>query len=96
MPGSVRLGDLCTGHGCYGGRVNASASGNVMINSKGAHRIGDSWTPHGCAVCPPHGASQSSGSPTVFVNSRPLARIGDAIDCGSQNSTGSSNVITNG
>nr|MBC8549448.1 PAAR domain-containing protein [Candidatus Brocadiales bacterium] len=34
--------------------------------------------------------------PTVFVNGRPLARIGDAISCGSQNSTGSSNVIANG
>lgn len=96
MPGSVRLGDSCTGHGCYAGRSNTSASGNVMINSKGAHRVGDSWSEHGCVVCPPHGASQTSGSPTVFVNGRPLARIGDAISCGSQNSTGSSNVIANG
>jgi uncharacterized Zn-binding protein involved in type VI secretion len=95
MPGSVRLGDQCTGHGCYSGRANISASANVLINSRGAHRVGDAWSSHGCAVCPPHGASQSSGSPTVFINSKPLARIGDAIDCGSQNSTGSANVITN-
>jgi uncharacterized Zn-binding protein involved in type VI secretion len=96
MPGSVRLGDVCTGHGCYGGRTNISASGNVLINSRGAHRVGDGWSGHGCGVCPSHGGSQSAGSPSVFVNSKPLARIGDSIDCGSQNSTGSGNVITNG
>jgi uncharacterized Zn-binding protein involved in type VI secretion len=96
MPSAVRLGDVCTGHGCYGGRANASASGNVMINSRGAHRVGDAWGEHGCAVCPDHGSSQASGSPTVFVNSRPLARVGDSVACGSANSTGSGNVIANG
>lgn len=96
MPGSVRLGDTCTGHGCYPSRSNVSASGNVFINSLGAHRVGDAWDAHGCAVCPDHDASQASGSPNVMVNSRPLARIGDALDCGSANQTGSGNVITNG
>jgi uncharacterized Zn-binding protein involved in type VI secretion len=96
MPGSVRLGDMCTGHGCYGQRPNISASGNVLINSRGAHRVGDAWQVHGCSVCSDHAGSQASGSPTVFVNSKPLARIGDSISCGSSNSTGSGNVIANG
>jgi|TARA_B110000495_G_scaffold163866_1_gene149283 uncharacterized Zn-binding protein involved in type VI secretion len=96
MPGTVRLTDICTGHGCYPPRENASASPNVFANSLACHRVGDAWQPHGCAVCAPHGASQASGSPNVFVNSKALARIGDAIDCGSSNQTGSGDVITNG
>jgi len=95
MPGAVRLNDVCTGHGCYGSRGNISASPNVFVNSRGAHRVGDSWDSHGCAVCPDHGGSQASGSPNVFVNGMPLARIGDSIDCGSTNSSGSGDVIVN-
>lgn len=47
-------------------------------------------------VCILHEGTQATGSPNVFVNRKPLARIGDAIDCGSLNLTGSRNVITNG
>jgi len=32
----------------------------------------------------------------VFVNGKPLARIGDSVDCGSSNQTGSQDVIANG
>lgn len=93
MPGVVRLGDNCTGHGCYPPRANSSASGNVIINGLGAHRVGDSWLPHGCGVCVPHGSVQASGSSSVNANGMPLARIGDSIACGSSNATGSGNVI---
>lgn len=95
MPGAVRLADVCTGHGCFKSRQNSSASGDVFINGRGAHRLGDAWDVHGCNTCPEHGGSQSSGSPNVYVNGLPLARIGDIIDCGSMNSSGSSNVIVN-
>lgn len=95
MPSCVRLGDLCTGHGCFGGRPNSSASGNVFYNSLGAHRVGDGWIVHCCGpVC--HGSVQASGSPNVFVNGIPQARIGDAVACGSANATGSPNVFANG
>jgi uncharacterized Zn-binding protein involved in type VI secretion len=96
MPAVHRLTDICTGHGCYPPRENASASPNVFANSLAAHRVGDAWQVHGCAVCVPHGASQASGSPNVFVNSKPWSRIGDAVDCGSSNQTGSGNVFANG
>ncbi len=96
MPGAVRLNDTCTGHGCFPSRPNAVASGNVFVNSRGSHRVSDAWKFHGCGVCVPHDATQASGSPNVFVNGKAHARIGDAIDCGSSNSTGSGNVIING
>ncbi len=95
MAGAVRLSDVCTGHGCFGSRGNASASGDVFINNRGAHRVGDAWDAHGCATCPPHGASQASGSPNVYVNNLQLARVGDILDCGSMNSSGSTNVLAN-
>lgn len=95
MPGLVRLGDSCTGHGCYPPRINSSASGNVIINGKGAHRVGDSWIPHGCGVCIPHPGTQASGSGTIIINGIPAARVGDSISCGSTNAQGSANVIGN-
>ncbi len=41
MPGIVRLGDYCSGHGGYPPRPNDEASANVFVNSKGVHRVGD-------------------------------------------------------
>jgi uncharacterized Zn-binding protein involved in type VI secretion len=86
-----RLGDLCTGHGCYGSRPNAGASSNVFVNSLGVHRVGDPWEKHCCGGC--HGGVQATGSPTVFVNKLPMARVGDSVSCGSSNKTGSGNVF---
>ena len=92
MPASVRLGDICTGHGCYPPRPNAQASPNVFINSLGSHRVGDRWEIHCCGPsC--HASTQVTGSPTVFVNNIPMARIGDQIACGSMNAQGSPNVF---
>lgn len=94
MPGAARLNDTCTGHGCWPSRANNQASDNVLINSRGIHRVGDSWNAHTCPAIPEtHASTQTSGSTSVFVNGRPLARIGDSIACGSSVATGSNNVI---
>jgi len=97
MPAAVRLTDRCTGHGCWPPRANAGASGAVFANSLGAHRVGDPWQPHTCPAIPEtHASTQASGSPTVFVEGRPWARVGDAIACGSHNATGSPTVYLDG
>lgn len=94
MPAAHRHKDICTGHGCWDSRPNASASHNVFVNNKGAHRVGDFWEVHCCGpAC--HGGTQATGSPNVFVNNKPIARIGDDVDCGSKNETGSPNVFVN-
>lgn len=93
MPGLVRLNDICTGHGCFPPRANVGASGNVIVNGLGAHRVGDPWAVHCCVTC--HGSSQASGSGNVIVNGQSVARIGDSVACGSSNATGSGNVIVN-
>ena len=46
MPGVARLGDSCTGHGCWPGRPNCGASGDVFCNGRGVHRQGDPYVPH--------------------------------------------------
>ena len=34
MPAVTRLGDLCTGHGCYPPRPNITAASTVFVNGK--------------------------------------------------------------
>lgn len=94
MPAVVRLGDICTGHGCFPPRPNVQASGDVFVNGIGAHRRGDAWGVHCCGIC--HGSVLAVGSSTVFVNGQQLARIGDAVACGSAAAQGSPTVFAGG
>lgn len=98
MPGSVRLGDLCSGHGCWPPRVNDQGSPNVFADGIPVHRVGDHWITH-CCVSPPypcHDSVAAQGSPNVFANGKAKCRIGDAVACGSTMVTGSSTVFING
>ena len=95
MPAVHRLGDVCTGHGCFGSRTNNSASPNVFVNGIPAHRQGDGWNSHCCGI-PCHGSSLAAGSSTVFCNGLQLARIGDPVACGSACASGSGNVFAGG
>lgn len=98
MPGAVRLGDSCSGHGCWPSRSNVQGSPNVYINGLPAHRYTDQWASHCCTVepYPCHSGSAGSGSPNVLVNGLPQCRIGDNVNCGSTMVSGSSNVFVNG
>jgi len=90
----ARLADLCTrlsGHHCYPPRPNNQASDNVFVNSRGAHRLYDSWFKHCCKKC--HSSITCQGSSTVFVNGRGLARVSDRVCCTSFIMTGSSDVF---
>ena len=88
MPAVTRLGDECTGHGCFPPRVNDEASTNTFVNGIGVHRVGDHWVTHCCTIiC--HDAVAEEGSATVFVNGKAVVRIGDALSCGSVSAQGS-------
>lgn len=90
------LGCIHTGHGCWSPTNNIVASTNVIINGKGAVRVGDMYVPHTCKD-DTHVPVQSSGSSTVMVNGKPLARFGDSTACGAKVMSGiSSNVIVGG
>ena len=96
MPEAHRRTDIGSGHGCHFPPSSATGgSPDVFVNGKPLMRVGDSYQPHGCGVCPAgsHGRALAQGSATVFVNGRPAGRIGDAIDCGGQAQTGSADVF---
>ena len=95
MPAAHRNTDICTGHGCYPPRQNLDGSKNVFVNSLGWHLKGGSWASHCCGdEC--HATKTAEGSSTVFVNSIPVARIGDPLHCGSACGKGSPNVFAGG
>ena len=97
MPPVTRLGDICTGHGCWPPRPSTGASADVFVNGKGAHRQGDDWAAHTCPAIPEtHASTLAAGSSTVYVNGRQLGRIGDPVACGSTVATGSGNVFAGG
>lgn len=97
MAAASRLGDICSGHGCWPPRAGQSASENVFINGIAAHKVGDAWLPHTCPSIPEtHASTVASGSGTVFINGQPAARIGDSIACGSLIAQGSNNVFFGG
>jgi len=97
MPAVSRLGDTCTGHGCWPPRPSTGASPNVFINAIAAHRQGDAWAAHTCPAIPEtHASVLAAGSATVFANGKQLARIGDPVACGSSIAQGSANVFAGG
>lgn len=97
MPAVSRLGDTCTGHGCWPPRPSTGASPNVFINGIAAHRQGDAWAAHTCPTIPEtHASVLAAGSATVRVNGKQLARVGDPVACGSSVAQGSANVFAGG
>lgn len=92
----TRLGDLDTGHDACPPTALASASPNVLVNGKGAGRVGDAYLPHSCPVHGSHTGTIASGSSSVFINGQPAGRIGDSVSCGGAVAQGSPNVIVGG
>ena len=68
----------------------------VVINSKGAGRVGDSYAPHGCVAHPTHSGVIASGSSSVYINGKAAGRIGDPVSCGGSVAAGSGDVIIGG
>ena len=97
MPAVTRLGDACTGHGCWPPRPSTSGSESVFADGIAVHRQGDAWAAHTCPAIPDtHASVLASGSGTVFANGRQLGRIGDPVACGSAVAQGSATVFAGG
>jgi len=89
----TRLGDLCTGHGCWPPRPCDQGSPNVFSDGIKIHRETDHWATHCCVSC--HDSVLARGSSKVFVNGLPISRIGDPVACGSAVAEGSLKVFSN-
>lgn len=92
MPAVSRLGDICSGHGCFPPRPSVEGSSNVFCNGIPVHRQGDAWSTHCCGT-PCHDGVLAQGSSTVFVNGKQCSRISDPVSCGSAIAQGSPNVF---
>ena len=88
--------DNDTGHDACAPTALVSASADVIINGKGAGRVGDSYAPHGCVAHPTHSGVISSGSASVYINGKAAGRIGDSVSCGGSVAVGSSDVMIGG
>jgi uncharacterized Zn-binding protein involved in type VI secretion len=98
MAGAARLGESGSGHGTYPARANIGASGDVIINGRGAIRQGDPWAVH-CNTVKPydcHSSTAGSGSGSVTINGKSAMRQGDPINCGGTIVGGSGDVSIGG
>lgn len=86
MPAAARRGDLIS----HGGEI-IEGSPDHATNSIPTARKDDA------VICVIHGLQKiAAGSPTVEVNGRQRARVGDPITCGAVITTGSPNVDVGG
>jgi uncharacterized Zn-binding protein involved in type VI secretion len=90
---ATRMGDICSGHGCFPPRPSCSGSPSVFCNSLPVKRMGDIFLPHACPGSPPHMGIQALGCPSVMANSLPWSGVPHPVSCGSVNLTGSPSVF---
>ena len=93
MPAAARRGDAGVPH--CSAYVIATASSDVLINGRGAARVGDVSTPHRVPgrKCGTHLASIVVGSNSVLINGRPAATVGSYLAGCTVVATGSADVI---
>ena len=98
-------GAACTtGHGCDSVTTVLGGSPNVVVGNVGVLRQGDPLAKHTINQVPPllppciDHPSQivNTGSATVFVNGKPIARVGDLVDIGGSITAGISTVFAGG
>lgn len=98
MPAVTRVGDLSTGHEGYPpSAVTIPNNSTVYANGILVAVQSGSFATHVKPKSPPHveGADRviTGGSSTVFVESKPVTRIGDDIADGDASAQGSPNVF---
>ena len=100
-------GSACTtGHACNTTTTINGGSSNVIIGDKGVARKNDPLSDHTIAktdlglpfppppLCIDHPNQKvNEGSASVFVNDRPIARVGDSVDISGKIEEGSISVV---
>lgn len=91
MPAS-RIGDFCTGHTGFSPCPALQGSKDVMLEGRGALRVGDMFSVH-CTPDECHSGRLARGSANVKVNGLPLGHIASPLDCGAMVLTGCSTIF---
>ena len=99
-------GAACTtGHDCDAVTTVLGGSPNVKIGNIGVLTVGDPLSPHTIRnpafppppLCIDHPNQKvNEGSASVFVNDRPIARVGDSVDIAGEITEGESSVVAGG
>lgn len=95
MPAITRQGDKDSGHDQCGATPLVTYSPTTYANKKAVGREGDKYDDHGCIVHPSHQDYVKKGSPTVFADGLPIARVDDPVEKGGSVAEGSPNVYAN-
>ena len=93
MPAAARQGDRGLPH--CSPYVIATGSTDVLINGRGAARVGDISAPHlrPARKCPTHVAPIARGSTSVLINGRAAAYVGSSLSGCTFVAQGSSDVV---
>ena len=102
-PVAVTGAACTTGHGCDIVTTVLGGSANVKIGNVGVLTQGDPLAPHTInqpnplLPCINHpGQIVNTGSTTVIVNGKGIARVGDLVDIGGTITVGIPNVVAGG
>ena len=105
-PVAVTGAACTTGHGCDAVTTVLGGSPNVIVGNLGVLRQGDPLAAHTIEnpafppippPCQDHpGQVVNTGSATVIVNKRGIARVGDSVDIGGAITAGVGNIIAGG
>ncbi len=68
MPQVTRLGDMCTGHGCFSSKPSISSSSNFFSNAIPVMQAGDVYALYGCRSCVPHPGELAVSLSSIFLN----------------------------
>ena len=103
-PVAVTGAACTTGHGCDAVTTVLGGSSNVIVGNIGVLTVGDPLSPHTINQPPPllppcidhPGQVVNTGSATVIVNGKGIARVGDLVDIGGSITAGILNVVAGG
>lgn len=95
MPAASFNGAICSGHGCFPPRPGVATAMRTFAGDIPVLRVGDAYPVHSCGD-QSHPGTVSAGSLKSFVAGIALARIGDAISCGSVVAQGSEKSFSGG
>ena len=96
MAAITRIGDADVAH--CSGMTRDGGSTEVFVNGIGISTQGDNNTSHLLppVPCPSHAAPITTGSTTVFINSKGCGRVGDGITGCTSVAAGSADTFAGG